>query len=113
MIQKVKYQRDPEVFFVCQVVFLDAWVAKANKPHFFNTIMVLWPCRLRRQGRKTSISLNIFVFWDLAHQASKNPLEQFGIPLKIALPEDVLVLAPSPPRGPGEAPDEHLPMETP
>ncbi len=44
-------QRDTEL--VCwPSVFLEAWGTKANKLHFFKNIIMLGPCRLRRQGPK-------------------------------------------------------------
>jgi hypothetical protein len=55
-------QMDPEVFFGPSD-FLEAWGAKAKTPHMFMKLMVLWPCRLRRQGQQTMIFLQMCGFW--------------------------------------------------
>ena len=68
-------QKDPVVVY-WPSVFLEAWGTKAKKPHFFQKILVYWPCRIRRQSQKTSIFLNKYCFLALVPQASKKPLGQ-------------------------------------
>ncbi len=80
---KAPCQKDPEVVF-WPSVFLKAWGTKAKQPDIFRKILVFWPCRLRRQGRKTILFLKMCGFMALVPRASKKPPGQqkhFGIPL--------------------------------
>ncbi len=77
------YQQDPEVFFGPSV-FGEAWGTNAKKEHMFRKIIVLWPCRLRRQGQQTTLFLNCVVCLAFVPQASKKTLGQhkhLGTPL--------------------------------
>jgi hypothetical protein len=56
--------------------FGDAWGTKAQKPRLFRKMLVVWPCRLRRQGQQTNIFLNNCGFLALVLQASKKTLSQ-------------------------------------
>ncbi len=68
-------QRDPVVVY-WPSGFLEAWGTNANKPHFFRTLLVLWPCRRRRRGQQTSVFMNKCGFLALVPQASQKPLGQ-------------------------------------
>ncbi len=76
-------QRDPEVVFWPSGV-LEAWGTQAKRPHMFRKIVVVWPCRLRRQGQKTTVFLKMCGFWpwyprppkkDLAKKPRRDPFE--------------------------------------
>ncbi len=56
--------------------FLDAWGTKAKKPHLFRKILLVWPCSLRRQGKKTMIFYKKCGFLAWVPQASKKTLGQ-------------------------------------
>ena len=63
--------------------FLEAWGTKAKKPHFFRKLLVVWPCRRRRQGQKTSIFLENCVFVGLGTpglQKNTWPINHYGSP---------------------------------
>jgi hypothetical protein len=53
-----------------------AWGAKANKPHNVKKQTVFWPCRLRREGKTTTIFVKMCGFSALAPQDSKNILAE-------------------------------------
>ncbi len=67
------FQRDLEVVFRPSA-FGEACVTKAKQLNMFKKRICFGPCRLRRQGHKTTILLNMCGFWASAHQASKKPL---------------------------------------
>ncbi len=82
-IQKFSDKWIPKRFF-CQVFLLEAWGAKAEKPHISLKIMVFGPCRRRRQGQQTTLFLNMCGLLALVPQASPKTLSQqkhFRIPL--------------------------------
>ncbi len=56
--------------------FVEAWGAKANKPHNFKKSVIFWPCRLRRQGQKTIIFLKMCGCLASVPQASQKTLGQ-------------------------------------
>ncbi len=75
-------QRDPEVLSLAKC-FLEVRGAKAKIPHMFKNIVVVWPCRRRRQGQKTLVSGKVRLFC-LRTQGLHNftwPKKHFGIPL--------------------------------
>jgi hypothetical protein len=57
-------QKDPEVVF-WPSAFLEAWGTKANKSHIFKKIVVVWPCRRRRQGQRNHSLLDHVWFFGL------------------------------------------------
>ncbi len=64
-----KDQRDPEVFLLAKF-FLEAGCAEAKNPQIFVKILVVWPCRLRRQGQETIFVLEEGCFLGLGTVAA-------------------------------------------
>jgi hypothetical protein len=60
-----------------------AWGTKAKEPHFVRKIVVVWPCRLRRQGQKTILFWKMYGFCPWYPRPPKNtwPKKHFAIPL--------------------------------
>ncbi len=75
-------QRDPEVV-VWQIVVLEAWGTTAKKLHIFWKRVVVWRCRLRRQGPKTITFLKMCGLFGLGTAGLQKTFGQhnFGIPL--------------------------------
>jgi hypothetical protein len=67
--------------------FLEAWGTKVEKPHNFKEIIVCCPCRLRRQGRTTTLFLKMcgFLPWyprpPKKHLAPKTLRDPFDVKL--------------------------------
>ncbi len=76
-------QRDPVVVY-WPSGFLEAWGTKAKKPQISRNILLAWPCRRRRQGKKNTIFIENCVFCCLGTpglQKNTWPINHFGIPL--------------------------------
>ncbi len=69
-VQKLVLERDPEVVFWPSDL-LEARGTKAKKQHISKKIVFVWPCRLRRQGPKISLVIEMCGFLLVVSEASQ------------------------------------------